>query len=59
MAHKLFTKVLQHTKKDFCQSDDKIGIILIHSHQVAIVELAVTVFLFDSLREKKPVPLTE
>lgn len=32
--------------------------ILIHLHQAATVLLAVIIFLFDSLREKGPVPLT-
>ena len=36
----------------------KIGIILIHSYQMAIVVLAVAIFSFDSLREKRSVPLT-
>ena len=37
-THKLITKILWHTKKVFfCQSENKIGIILIHSHQMAVV----------------------
>ena len=41
----LFTRILQHTKKYiFCRSDKKIGIILIHSHQTAIVVLTVVIF---------------
>ena len=43
----------------FCQSDKKIGAIFIHSHQAAIVVLAVVPFLLDSVREKRPVPLTK
>ena len=40
-THKLITKILQHTKKYiFHRSDKKIGIILIHSLQMVIVELA-------------------
>ena len=35
------------------------GIILIHSHQMAIVMLAIVIFLFDNLREKESVPLTK
>ena len=31
----------------------KVGIILIHSHWVAIVVLAVIIFIFDDLRQKK------
>ena len=59
-THKLVSKILRHTKKIyFCWSDQKIGIILIHSHQVAIAVLAVVTFLFDSLREKRSVPLTK
>ena len=42
----------------FCQSVPKIGILLILSHQTAIV-LALVIFLFDSLREKRSVPLTK
>ena len=42
----------------FCRSDRKIDIILIHSHQMAIVVLAVVIFLFDHLREKRSVALT-
>ena len=58
--HKLMTRILQHTKKYiFCQSDKKIGIILINSHLMAIVVLAVVIFLFDNLREKGSVPLTK
>ena len=47
MAHvtSLLSKILQHTKKyAFCQSDKKLGIILIHSHQMAIAVLAVVIF---------------
>ena len=33
--------------------------ILIHAHQMAIVVLAVVIFLFDNPREKRSVPLTE
>ena len=32
---------------------------LIHSHQRAIVTLAVVIFLFDYLREKRSMPLTK
>ena len=53
---KLITKLLRHTKKCiFCQSN-KIGIILIHSQQTTIVLLAVVMFLYDNLREQRPVP---
>ena len=35
----------------------KIGIILIHSHQTAIVVFAVVIFFqFDNVREKRSVP---
>ena len=45
-THKLIAEILRHAKKYiFCQSDKKIGIILIHSHWTAIVVLAVIVFL--------------
>ena len=58
-THKLITKILRHTKKVFfCQSENKIGIILIHSHQMAIVLEVVVIFLFDNLREKRSVLLT-
>ena len=44
-THKLITKILWHTKKYiFCQSDKKIGIILIHSHWTAVVVLATATF---------------
>ena len=33
--------------------------ILIHSHQMGIVVLAVVIFLFDNLREKRTEPLTK
>ena len=36
---------------------EKVGIILIHSHQTAIVVLALIICLFDNLREKRSVPL--
>ena len=59
-THKLITKILRHTKIDifFADLTKKIGIIFIHSQQTAIVLTAV-VFLFDSLREKRSVPLTK
>ena len=54
LAHKLITKILRHTKKYvFCQSDKKIGIILIHSHWMVIVVLAVVFFIFDSAKGKE------
>ena len=60
-TRKLITKVLWHTKTYvfYCPSEKKIGIILIHSHQMAIVVLAVVIFWFDNLREKRSVPLTK
>ena len=52
MAHKLITKSLQHTKKYiFCQSEKKFAIILIHSHQVAILVLAVVIFFIWQPKE--------
>ena len=62
MAHKLImgTKILWHTKKyTFCQYDKKPGIFKIHSHQTATVVLAVVIFLFENLREKKSELLTK
>ena len=57
MAH-IITKILQHTKNVFFTNlTKKIGIILTHSHQMAIV-LAAVIFLFDSLRKKRSVSLT-
>ena len=35
------------------------GVILIHSHQMAVVVLADVVLLFDNLRERRSVPLTK
>ena len=59
MAHKI-TQILWHTKKYiFCQSDKRTDIILTHSHWTAIVGLAVVFSLFDNLREKRSVLLTE
>ena len=57
---KLITKILQHTKKHilFFANLTKIGIILVHSHRTAFVMLAVVIFLFDNLREKRSVPLS-
>ena len=43
----------------FADLTKKVGIILIHSCQTAIVVLAVVIFLFGSLREKRSVPLTK
>ena len=62
MAHKLITKILWHTKKYiyiFCQSDKKVRVILIHSHQTAIVVLMTVPFLFDNLRKKRSESLTK
>ena len=54
--HPLIAKILWHTKKKniFCHSDKKI--ILIHSHWKAITVLAVVIFSFDNLREKRSAP---
>ena len=53
-THKLITKLLRHTK-NMCYIfvENYIGIILIHSHHMAIVMLAVVIFLFDNLRKKE------
>ena len=62
MAHKLITKIVQHTKNIYIFVDltkkRKIGIILIHSHRIVIVVLAVLIFLFDNLMEERPLALT-
>ena len=42
----------------FADLTQKIGMILIHLYQTAMVVFVVT-FLFDNLREKRPVPLTK
>ena len=58
----LITKILWHTKKHiifFANLTKKIDSILVHSHWMAIVVLAVVIFLFDNLREKRSVPLTK
>ena len=59
---KLIAKVLQHTKKMllyFLLIWQKISIIWIHSHWMAIVVLAVVVVKFDNLREKRWVHLSQ
>ena len=43
----------------FCQSDKIISIILTHLHLMAVVVLAVVIFLFENLREKRSVALTK
>ena len=43
-THKLITKILWHTKTIFLPIWQKIGIIFIHSHLMAVVVLAVVVF---------------
>ena len=44
-THKLITKILWHTKNSiFADLTREIGITLIHSHQTAIVVLAVIMF---------------
>ena len=59
-TYKLITKILQHTKKYVFANPTKIiGIILIHSHHMAIIVLAVIIFLLDNLREKRSVPITK
>ena len=40
----------------FADLTKQIGIILIHSHRTAIVVLAVVIFVFDDLREKRHCP---
>lgn len=42
-----------------CQSAKIIGITVIHSHGTAIVALAVVILPSDTVREKRPAPLTE
>ena len=39
----------------FADLTKKIGLILIHAHWTAVVGLAVVIFLFDNLREKRSV----
>ena len=60
-THKLITKILRRTKNGiFCRSDKKKkSKILIHPHWTAIVVLAVVIFSFDDLREKRSVPPTK
>ena len=57
-AHKLITKIMQHTKKKFIcpishthKNTGIVGVFFIHSCQAAIVMLAVIIFLFDNRRE--------
>ena len=58
-THKLITKVLRHTKEyNFCQSDKKIRCnFVLFTLDVYCVGRCYF-FLFDSLREKSSVPLT-
>lgn len=58
-TQKPIANILQHTIHLFCHSDVFFGITLIHSHQMALVVLAVGTLLFDSLREKRSAPLTK
>ena len=60
-THKLVTKILQHTRKCiiFAKLKEIIGTIFIDSHQAAIVALAVVIFSFDKLKEKRSVSLTK
>ena len=52
--------ISQHTKIIYIlPSGQKIGILLIHSNQRAIVGLAVVIFFIDGLREKRSVPPTK
>ena len=60
--HKAMTEVLRHTKTWIISAADltpKIGVILTHSHWTAIVVLAIVIFSFANLREKRSVPLTK
>ena len=56
-THKLITKIPQHAGKKnknmFLAHLSKIGIILIHSHWMVIVVLAVVFFIFDSAKGKE------
>ena len=59
-TRKRITKILQQAKKYiFCQSHKKLGVILIHLHQTAIIVLAVVILEFDNRGEKRSVPLTK
>ena len=58
MAHELIAKILCHTEKYITFFGDLTGKTLMRTHQRAIVVLAVGIFLFDNLREKRSVPLT-
>ena len=51
--HKLITKIHTIPKIYFGHSDKEISILLIHSHQIVIVVLAIVIFLFDDQREKE------
>ena len=57
-THKLLKFWSTPKKIIFAYLTKKIGIILIHSYQMASVVLAVVIFLCDNLREKRSVPLT-
>ena len=58
LRHTYTTKIPQQSKKyKFCQSAKKIGVVLTHSHQTAIVVLVVIFLKFDNLRKKRSVPL--
>ena len=60
MAHINYYNSVAHQKIYFLPIGQiKIGIISIHSYQMAIVVLAVVIFLFDNLREKSSVLLTK
>ena len=60
IAHQLISKILQHTQNIFfAYVANKIEIIWIHSCQMATVVVAIVIFLLDSPKEKRSVPLTE
>ena len=54
MAHISYLLKFCKTPKNICFADPtkKMGIILIHSHETAIVVLAVVIFLFDNLGKR-------
>ena len=58
-TRKLMTKILWHTRKYLSQSDKKIAVISIHSHQTANVVYWPRPFFKFGIREKRSVPPTE
>ena len=59
-THKLITNILCYTIKCiFVHLTKTISRVLTHSHRAVAVVLAVVIFLFDNLREKRSMPLTK